>query len=200
MTSFDDDTTEALSDDPLEHLDDYERPAELRRAHRLTSPLTWVLVSAVIAVGTFAIGAKVGSDHATSSAADLSSGTAAAIAARGGLGASCTGSRGRSAAGGGAFGSAAGAGSGGTAGSGATIGQIQLVDGTNLYVSTFNGGVVKVTTNPATTVMALESGTLADLKVGSTVVVQGSAGAGGSVAASAISQGGARAGGPNSAG
>lgn len=181
MSIDQDERIKASAEDPLEHLDEYERPAELRRARRLTSPVTWVLVCAVIAAGTFAIGAKVGNDHATDSAAAPAAGTS-------GTG-SLAAARGR-------FGSAAG----GAGGSGATVGQIQLVDGTNLYVSTFNGGVVKVTTNPSTTVMALQPGKLADLKAGTTVVVQGSAGAAGTVAASAISEGGARTGSANSGG
>lgn len=185
-----DERTNASAGDPLEHLDEYERPAELRRARRLTSPLTWVLVCAVVAAGTFAIGAKVGNDHATD-AATASTAAGAGAATRGGFAAAGTASGGRSGT------STAGAAGGGP---GATVGQIQLVDGTNLYVSTFNGGVVKVTTNPSTTVMVLQSGKLAGLKAGSTVVVQGNPGAGGAVAATSISQTGARTASANSGG
>ncbi|MBS1839081.1 MAG: hypothetical protein JST64_15410 [Actinobacteria bacterium] len=179
-----DERTGPPADDPLEHLDDHERPAELRRTRRLTSPLTWVLLCAVIAVGAFAVGAKVGNDHASDAA---TAGTTGAAAAAGAAGRSTGGFGG----GRGGFGAARGASGTGAAG---TVGQVQLVDGSNLYVSTFDGGVVKVTTSPSTTLTALEPATLADIKAGSTVVVQGTTSADGDVAATSISQGGARGG------
>lgn len=173
--------------DPLEHLDDHERRPELRRRRRMTSPLTWVLVGAVVAAGAFAIGAKVGDDHGLGEL-DAAPST--------GIGAPAASGRGSSGFGTGGLGGARGAaGASAAGGSGGTVGQVQLVDGTNLYVQTFDGGVVKVTTGPSTTVTALAPSTLANLKVGSTVVVQGSAGPDGTLSATTVSQGGGRGGG-----
>ncbi|OIQ78820.1 hypothetical protein GALL_394700 [mine drainage metagenome] len=79
-------------------------------------------------------------------------------------------------------------GSGGFTGFGAptAAGQIKLIDGTNIYVTTDTGSIVKVSTDATTRIR--ESATLAisQLKVGDTVTVNGQDGADGTVSATSI--------------
>ncbi|MET8846757.1 hypothetical protein [Amycolatopsis sp. NPDC004625] len=81
---------------------------------------------------------------------------------------------------------------GGFRGGRGTTGTVDRVDGTTVYVKTAQGTDVKVSTSDSTTVGVTQPGKLADLKPGSTVVVQGQAGDDGTVAAQAITQQAAR--------
>ncbi len=78
----------------------------------------------------------------------------------------------------------------GGAGGDATIGEVKLVDGDNVYVTTADGTTVKVTTTADSEVTTMSDGTVADLEVGDTVVVQGTTDADGTVAASRINEAG----------
>ncbi|HUQ59217.1 hypothetical protein [Lentzea sp.] len=69
-----------------------------------------------------------------------------------------------------------------------TIGTIDHVDGTTVYVKTQNGQVVKVSTSDSTKVEISSEGKLADLKAGQQVVVQGQAGSDGTVTGQTITQ------------
>jgi hypothetical protein len=172
----------------LDHLDEYEKEPKLKRARRVVTPLTWVLVSLILAAGMFALGAKMGNDHGStsSSGSGVPSNLASLFRNRTG-GASGTGAA-RTGAGTGT-GAAGAAGAAGGAGGGATVGSVKLVDGDNVYVSTTSGGVVKVTTAPGVTVNVTQAGSLADLKPGDTVTVQGTTSSDGtSMAATSISQ------------
>lgn len=86
----------------------------------------------------------------------------------------------------GAIGPNAAAGGGG----GATIGEVKLVDGDVVYVTTADGTTVRVTTTSDSEVTTTSEGTVADLAVGDTVIVQGETGEDGTVAASSISEAG----------
>jgi hypothetical protein len=82
--------------------------------------------------------------------------------------------------------------SGGTGvGAGATTGTVEKIVGNTIYLKTAAGTTVKVTTGGSTKVTVAKSGSAKDLKSGSTITVQGSAGSDGSVTATAITQGGA---------
>jgi hypothetical protein len=72
----------------------------------------------------------------------------------------------------------------------ATIGEVKLVDGDNVYVTTADGTTVKVTTTSESEVTTTAEGTVADLEVGDTVIVQGTTSDDGTVAASRISEAG----------
>jgi hypothetical protein len=85
-------------------------------------------------------------------------------------------------------------GAGGGLGRG-TTGTIDRVDGTTVYVKTQQGAEVAVSTSDTTTVSVAAPGTVADLKPGSTIVVQGATGQDGKVTAQSITQSPARAGG-----
>jgi hypothetical protein len=85
-------------------------------------------------------------------------------------------------------------GAGGGLGRG-TTGTIDRVDGTTVYVKTAQGAEVAVSTSDTTTVSVATPGKVADLKPGTTIVVQGAAGEDGKVTAQSITQSPARAGG-----
>lgn len=88
-------------------------------------------------------------------------------------------------------GAGAAAGAGGGAGGGATVGQVKLIDGNNIYVSDATGNVVKVATSSASQITVTSTGTVKDVKPGDTVVVTGSTGEDGTVAATAVRDAGA---------
>jgi len=69
-----------------------------------------------------------------------------------------------------------------------TIGTVDHVDGTTLYVKTQDGKVVKVSTTDTTKVELSKQGALTDLAAGNQVVVQGAAGDDGTVAAQTVTQ------------
>ena len=68
---------------------------------------------------------------------------------------------------------------------------MKLVDGTNVYITDASGNLVKVTTQPGLVVTVNKDGTVADLAAGESVVVTGTAGSDGSIAATAIRSGAA---------
>ncbi|MET9229271.1 hypothetical protein [Lentzea sp. NPDC003310] len=77
---------------------------------------------------------------------------------------------------------------GGQFGGRGTVGTIDHVDDTTVYVKTQNGQVVKVSTSDSTKVDITSEGKLSDLKAGQQVVVQGQAGSDGTVAGQTITQ------------
>jgi hypothetical protein len=70
-----------------------------------------------------------------------------------------------------------------------TIGTIDHVDGTDVYVKTQDGRTVKVSTSDSTRVRISQDGKVSDLKPGSSVAVQGSTGSDGTVTAQSITEG-----------
>jgi hypothetical protein len=197
----------ALLDD-VEEFDDFEEVIVHRR--RMMTPVTWGLLFALGAALAFVGGVKLEKSRAatsvvTSSAAAGGAGAAAGRAANAGATTTTGGARGASAAGaggagagaagaatagGGAGGAGAGAGGGQGAGGGgqggATVGQVKLVDGTNVYVQDQQGNIVKVTTAPDVVVTVSKPGTVVDLKPGDTVLVRGQPGTDGTVAATSV--------------
>ena len=85
----------------------------------------------------------------------------------------------------------------GGAGGNDMIGEVKLVDGHNVYVTIADGTTVKVTTRADSEVTTMADGTVADLDVGDTVVVQGETSDEGTVTASRISEAGGLGGGTN---
>jgi hypothetical protein len=165
-------------DDGFTDDDDYV-PVVVRKRERLLGTSSYVLLAALLVVGGFVGGAKWKAGRTSSTGTAAGTGNAAA-AAFGGRGAN----------GGGGFGARNGTGAAAAGGAGgATIGQVKLVDGTNVYVQDAQGNVVKVTTGPGTTINVTKAGAVADLKAGDTVVVQGAAGTDGTIAATSIGTG-----------
>ena len=76
----------------------------------------------------------------------------------------------------------------GDAGTAGTTGKVKLVDGANVYITTSDGSTVKVATSSSSKVRKSVDAAVSDLKVGDTIVVQGTTGADGTIAASSISQ------------
>jgi hypothetical protein len=138
--------------------DDYV-PVVAHKRERLLGTSSYVLLAALLVVGGFVGGAKWKSGHTSSTASgNGNAAAAAAFAARGANGEGGFNAAGRNATGG----AAAAGGTAATGGAGATIGQIKLVDGTNVYVQDAQGNVVKVTTGPSTTIQIEKTGTVAD--------------------------------------
>jgi hypothetical protein len=81
---------------------------------------------------------------------------------------------------------APGQGGGGGGFRGGTVGTIDRVDGTTVYVKMQNGTEVKVSTTDSTRVELTQPGKVADLKAGTSVVVQGSRAEDNSVSAQSI--------------
>ena len=64
---------------------------------------------------------------------------------------------------------------------------MKLVDGTNVYIQDAAGDDIKITTSPSTNVTVTKPGTVAQLAVGNTISVQGTASSDGtSIAATSI--------------
>jgi hypothetical protein len=145
---------------------DDDSPLPPRRP-KLFTPLTWTLAGLLAATGCFTLGAKLGHDHAPVVAAAAASRTGTRTGATGGGGAG--------------FGRTGGTGGGGGGGAG-TLGQVQLVDGNNIYVQDSSGNIIKVTPGPTAVVTINAPGTPADFKPGQSVVVQGTADANGNIA------------------
>ncbi len=78
----------------------------------------------------------------------------------------------------------------GGAGGGATVGQVKLIDGTNVYVTDTTGNTVKVATT-GSTISKSAPATVTDLAIGDTIIVRGATGSDGTVAATAITDSGA---------
>jgi hypothetical protein len=174
-------TTESGID--LGVLADVEAQRPLPGRQRAVNSFTYFLLAAVGLLGAFSGGAWFQREHGAANVAAASanpqttglapSGTIAGGAAQGRFGAS-----GGTAPNGGQF-----------AGGGATVGTVKLVDGNSVYVTDQSGNVVKVTAQPGLAVQVSKPGTLADLVVGETVIVQGTAGSDGTIAATSIQSG-----------
>jgi hypothetical protein len=144
----------------------------------LTLTLTIVVVAGLGCLGGIFLGKHFGassSPAASAFARFAAAGAAPSAGASGGTSGS-SGFTGR----GGLFG-----GSGG-----ATFGTVKLVDGNIVYVQTETGGIVQVSTSSSTRVTISSSGKVNDLLPGQTVIVEGTTGSNGSVAATSISEGG----------
>ena len=144
---------------------------------RLLTPLTGVLLAALLlGIGVFA-GILIQKHFGTSSRSGLSSGLAAAL---GGGARTSTSSGGAGASG--------GQGSFGNRGNIVT-GQVAFIKGSTLYVTDQSGATVKVTTKPTTSVSKTSTVKPKTIHPGDTVVVVGSKGKSGAVAATSITLG-----------
>ncbi|HEY2429687.1 MAG TPA: hypothetical protein VGI06_12205 [Acidimicrobiales bacterium] len=158
-----------------------------RPLRKRLGPLTVVLAACLLAAGAFYAGVRVEKSKVKSSS---SSGTAALAALASRFAAGRTGATGTA----GAAGTGGGAGAGGFARAG-TTGTITLIDGSNVYVTQSDGSIVKVATNPGTTISVTSAGTVANLHPGDTVTVTGPTGTDGTITATALRDGGAGGGG-----
>ncbi len=145
----------------------------------------------LIAIG-FIAGVLVEKGQGSSSSSSVSGGFASRLAslrsAAGGGGSGGSGLLAERESGGGSLfaGRGSGALAGGPGAGGATIGQVAYISGRTLYVSTLEGNTVKVTTSAASTVSKTVSSSVHAIHPGETVVVTGSPGANGSIAAESI--------------
>jgi hypothetical protein len=191
--------------DSLDAFDDYIDDSPLPpRKPKVMTPVTKGLLVGCVAVASFALGARIekGRVPATASTANA---TAAALAARlraagaggvagpaGATGTTVAGAAAAQGAAAAAFGGAAGFGAAPGGAAGGTVGSVQLVDGTNVYIQDTSGNVIKVSTSPDLAITVSKRGTVADLKPGDTITVTGTADADGNIAATAIAPAGGR--------
>ena len=159
---------------PARELDDdvaLELEALALRRRRKLPRVTLALAVAIVGAGAF-IGGAEAQKHLGSSASSSSNNSAAAnLASR---------FRGTNSAGGQA-----------TFGGGGTVGTVTAIKGSTLYVTDSSGNTVKVRTTAASQVTKTVTGTVKDIKPGDTIVVRGSTGSNGTIAADSITLGGA---------
>jgi hypothetical protein len=152
------------------------------RGIRLGLPVAGLVAVLLVAAGFWG-GAVVEKNHGTSGGGGSNSGLAALAsrfrAGRGGT----TGASGAS----GATGASGASGFPGFGGSGsATAGTISVVDGNTLYVLTAAGSLVQVDLSSSTTITRNATAQADGLRPGDTVVIQGSTGSNGKVAATSV--------------
>jgi len=157
-----------------------EQPVLLPKRERLFTKATLALVVLLVATGSFALGAHL--KHSSTATAASGVGTQG-NAATSGRTAGTTGT-------GAANGAAGGAGVAGGFG-GATVGQITKIDGSTIYLQDTQGNTVTVNTSASTPINVAKPGTVADLTNGESIIVQGTAGASGSITATSINAGAA---------
>jgi hypothetical protein len=138
----------------------------------------------VLGVAVLFLGGIIAGSYFQSSNGSAATGAGAALAS------ARTGAAGSSARGTGAASGFSGFGGGGGGFSAPVAsGQIQLIDGTNVYVTTQTGSIVKVATDATTRIRQSTTLTVKQLKVGDTVSVSGQSGADGTVTAASINVG-----------
>jgi hypothetical protein len=163
---------------------DEEWVVRATRGIRLAVPVAALLAVALVAAGFWG-GAVVEKRHGSSggSIAGLAARFRAGRAGAGGASTSTTSTTSTTGvAGAGGF----GFGGGGFAASSAATGTISVVDGDTLYILSATGSLVKVTLSPSTTITRNAQATPVDLRPGDTVVVQGTTGTSGNVAATSV--------------
>lgn len=157
--------------------DDYlPRPSAGRRIPALTA----VLLLAILATAAFFSGVEV----QKSAGKVKASNAAAALATAGATGAASGASTGN-----GTAGSGLGGFGGGGRGGGRTIGLVTNVQPGVISITDAQGNVVKIATTANPTVSKSTQGTLSDIQIGNTIVVQGQQGSDGSVKATSITIG-----------
>jgi hypothetical protein len=135
-----------------------------RSRTRLLRPLTVILFAASLAGAGF-LGGVVTEKHQVPSSS--SAATVRPVAS----------TSGRPAGGGGAP---------STGGPGAVAGQVSTVSGGTLYVTDSSGNTIKVTTSAASQITKTAAASVQSVHPGDTVVIQGAAGANGTIAATAV--------------
>lgn len=179
---------EAIQNDPLNEI--FSGPIDerdlsemvARDGKPLFTRLTAILGLAALFLGGIIVGAHFQSQNASATASSAAAGASRnAFAGQGSRGAGATSAFGGGAFGGGAFGGL---------GTPVAAGQIKLIDGANIYVTTGSGSVVKVATDNTTRIRKSATLTIDQLKIGDTVTVSGQNGADGTVSATSINVGG----------
>ena len=170
--------------------DDLEAALVARPRRARLPRLTMVLAAAVLIGGGFLGGALVGKHFgsASASAGGLPAGLAGGSLPR--LAGGALPSGGFPAGGGTSAGGSGGAAPSGFGGASGTFGTVKLVDGSTIYVQSFSGGIIRVTTSPSTKIQVSAAGQVKDLRPGQTVTVQGTRHGSGLVAATSVTQSG----------
>jgi hypothetical protein len=153
------------------------------------APVPVALLVVLMTACGFLVGARVQKGQASSSSG-TGGGQAAALAALRGAGQAGGANPGsRAAPSGGSAGFPLGGRAGAAAGTTVTVGEVSYVRGSTLYVTDSQGTTKKVSTSAASRLTRSVSTNVGGIHPGETVVVQGSAGSGGSIAASSVAIG-----------
>ena len=174
---------------------DLDRDIVLPRARKQKLPLLTALLALCATAGVGVVGGILIQKHWVGSSGGGGGGGGGNAAAFAAFRAQAAGGTGTAAGGAGTTGAGPGGGAGVAGGAGArgggfagTAGTIKAIDGSTLYVTDASGNVVQVTTAAGLSVRVAKDGTVADLKPGDTVLVQGT-NTNGTVAATSISTG-----------
>jgi hypothetical protein len=192
-----DTVTTEIDDTDVLFRDDVDEPDEMptRASRRVVTAWTMVFAALVIAGVGFVAGIQMEKRNAPA-ATGLPAGLAAFANARGGAFTGAGGAAPGAFANRGAGANGATSSGGGATANGAsqapvsngTTGQVKLVDGSNIYLTTSDGSTVKVATTTTSKVTKATPGAVSDLKAGDTITVQGATGTDGTIAATSISQ------------
>jgi hypothetical protein len=174
--------------DPVDNYvdDDEEWVSAAPRGLRVRIPTGVLLLLLFAAVGLWG-GSILQKHRDKSTAASRTTGAAAAFAAGTGRRAGAAAGAGAGAAGAAAGGTTGGTSAGGAAArAGALAGIVTDIQGSTIYLTDASGNLIKIITTPASTVRKTDTGTLADIKPGQTVLVTGAKAADGSTTARSI--------------
>jgi|GEM_PF-5998749 len=163
-----------------------QEPIRRRPRRRLLTPTTALLFALLLGAGGFIIGVEVEKGEASTTSAPRGAGRLAGLVSAAG------GAAGNSAA----TGATAGVrGFGGTASAGGTtVGQVEYVSGSDLYVTNPEGNTIKVRASSAHITRQVNS-SVKGVHPGDAVIVQGAPGANGSIVASTVRDSGSSGGG-----
>jgi hypothetical protein len=163
--------------------DDEEWVSETPKGLRVRVPTGVLVLLLFAAIGLW--GGSILQKHQDKSAAATSrtaSGAAGSgAAARRAAGGASTATGGAATGGGGGAG-----GAGAAARAGATAGIVTDIQGSTIYLTDASGNLIKITTTPASTIRKTDPGTMADIKLGQSLIVTGAKAADGSTAARSI--------------
>lgn len=166
-----------------EHWTDELEELPPRPRRKLLTPLTGGLLAVLIAAAGFIGGVLVEKGQSGGSSGNAFAATASRFAAAsrsGGASGAAGGTAGRGAAAGGGF--FGGAGSQGQL----TVGQVSSLEGRTLYVTTSQGGTVRVKVPVGESVSKTITTSVHSIHPGENVVVQGSKGSGGAIDATSV--------------
>ncbi len=167
-----------------EHWTDEVEELPPRPRRKLLTPVTGALLTVLIAAGGFIGGVLVEKGQSGGSSSNPFAAAARQFAAAQGGGGARNG-RG-AAAGGPAGGGFFGPGGGGSAEGQPTIGQVSSVEGRTLYVTTAQGGTVRVKVPVGESVSKTITTSVHSIHPGENVVVQGTKGKGGAINATSV--------------
>jgi hypothetical protein len=181
----DDELSDPGDENVVEYVeDDEEWVSAAPKGLRVRVPTGVLLLLLFAAIGLWS-GSILQKRHDKSTAATRTA-TAAATAGLGGAARRAAGQTGAGTGTGATGATGAPGGAGGTGLRGGTAGIVSDIQGSTIYLTDTSGNLIKITTTPASTIRKTATGTMADIKLGETLIVTGAKAADGSTAARSI--------------